>query len=454
MTGSATAFVAYYRLNNNIVSQDVSGFLDDKDRPAKVAEDDNAENILIIGSDARSGLAATNVSGQRSDTTILLHLPADRESATLVSIPRDSWVELPRCKREDGSTVPPSTQRFNTAYSQGGTACTIRTVEKLTNVRIDHHVVLNFRGFRHMVDAVNGVEICLPEDVDDPKSHLSLSAGRHTVNGRQALAYVRTRHGLGDGSDLSRIDRQQAFLSSLVSKVSGNGLLFRPDRLFGFLDAATKSIATDPDLADLFRLRKLAQSVRGVDTRNVNFVTVPNEPNPDDPNTVVWKPSANALWSAIRYDRPLPGQEKKPGPTTSPTSDPSASATDEPLKTPPENIRVTVLNGSGVPGAASKAAADLEAAGFVVTAVGDADRDDFRTTTVSHDPAYDESGRTLAAALPGSEVEQDPTLGSNLVVVVGSDDVQVSPVEVSGSTASPQPEESLKTRSADQDICS
>ena len=134
---------------------------------------------------------------------------------------------------------------FNEAFSAGGPACTIKTVEALTKVRIDNYIVVDFTGFKDMVDALGGVKVCLPYAVNDPQSHLDLEAGTHTVRGQQALAYVRTRHGLGDGSDLSRIDRQQAFLGSMVSKVKDKGLLLRPDRLYNFLAAATKSLTTD-----------------------------------------------------------------------------------------------------------------------------------------------------------------------------------------------------------------
>jgi LCP family protein required for cell wall assembly len=449
-TGTASAFVAYYRLNNNITKQDVEGLLG-TDRPEKVAEaaeDREAQNILLMGSDKRRGDAALNVEGERSDTTILLHLAADRESAVMVSIPRDSIVDIPECMREDGTTVPArSAQMFNSAFSEGGAACTIKTVEKLTDIRIDHHVVIDFNGFKGMVNALGGVKVCVPTDVNDPQSHLNLTAGTHTVKGQQALAYVRTRTGLGDGSDISRIDRQQAFLGSMVKKVRSTGLLLRPDRLLRFLDAATKSLTTDPELGSLNALRKLAQDVQGLDTKDVTFVTVPNEPYDLDPNRVQFKDSADALWDSLRFDQPLPGKEPKPSPSASP------SVSGPPLVTPPENVSVTVLNGSGVAGEASRVAKELTAAGFNVVSVGNADRKDHTTTTVSHDPAYDESGRTLGAALPGSTVAEDLSLGSTLVVVVGADRPTAVTVEVTGSTSTPQPEETLETRSADDDIC-
>ena len=448
VTGSVGAFVTYYRLDNNIASQDLTGLLED--RPEVIAEgDDKPRNILLIGSDQRQGNAARRIQGARSDTTILLHLAADRKSAVLVSIPRDLIVDIPGCKRPDGTRTTPQTTRFNAAYALAGPACTIRTVEKITDIRIDHHVVIDFRGFRHMVDALDGVEICLPERVDDDKSSLHLDAGRQTVRGADALAYVRTRYQLGDGSDLSRIDRQQAFLSSMVKKVSSRGLLLRPDRLVSFLDAATKSITTDPGLASLNDLRKLAQSVQDMETDAVTFVTVPNGANPaDSGNTVIPREAeADALWTSMRFDRPLPGQEDK---TRSGTASPQAGP---PLRTPPERVRVEVLNGSGIPGEATRLAERLQAEGFQVTRVGTADRDDYLTTTVSHDPAYDESGRTLHAAVSGSALQVDAGLSNTLVVVVGADHPKVVPVRVAGSTASPEPETTITARNASQDIC-
>ena len=448
VTGSVGAFVAYYKLNSNINSQDLTGLLGNRPQVIAEAKDQKPLNILLIGSDKRTGAAASNIPGARSDTTILMHLAADRKTAVLVSIPRDSIVAIPSCKRADGSRTVAQTTRFNAAYALAGPACTIRTVEKMTDIRIDHHVVIDFQGFRQMVDALNGVQICLPQRVDDNKSHLHLDAGRQTVHGRAALAYVRTRYQLGNGSDLGRIDRQQAFLSAMVDKVSSKGLLLRPDRLVSFLNAATKSITTDPGLASIKDLINLAQSVKGMDTNAVSFVTVPNGPNPADKgNTVLFKEAeANALWASLRFDRPLPGQEKN-------TPGTAAPQTGAPLRTPPEQIRVEVLNGSGQPGAATRLAERLQADGFVVTRVGPADRDDYTTTTVRHDPAYDESGRTLNAAISGSTIQVDASLSRTLVVVVGQDQPKVVPVKVAGSTASPRPEVTIPTRKASQDIC-
>jgi LCP family protein required for cell wall assembly len=453
VTGTASALVAYYKLNDNITQEQVDNLIG-ADRPAKVVnpdEDKPPENILLIGSDRRKLKNQTEfTAGQRSDTTILLHLAADRKSAVLVSIPRDTVVDLPVCHRKDGRTVPAQTAvMFNSAFSEAGAACTIATVEKLTKVRIDHHVVVNFSGFKDMVDALGGVKVCLPTAVNDPQSHLVLAAGIHNVKGKKALAYVRTRHALGDGSDLSRINRQQAFLGSMIDKIRSTGLLLRPDKLLRFLGAATNSLTTDPGLGNLNSLRKLAQEVKGIDPKAVTFLTAPNEPYVLDPNRVQLKPSAKLVWNAMRYDQPLPGSRKE----RKPSSTPSATPTGPPLVTAPEKISVEVLNGSPTSGEASRVAERLTAEGFNVVGVATASRRDHAHTSVLHDPGFDQSGRTLGAAVPGSRVKADASLGSTLVVIVGADSPQVQHVSVKGSKSSPAPTEKLVTRNADTNIC-
>ena len=291
--GSVSAFVAYQRLNGNIKHESIEDLLGD-DRPEKVVEDEGLRALEPadhgLGQAFRGRRAVEDVSGERSDTTILLHLSADRERATAVSIPRDSVVDIPACLRADGRRVPArQAQMFNSAFTEGGPACTVKTVESLTDIRIDNYVVIDFHGFKDMVNALGGVKVCIPHAVQDEKSHLNLQAGLQVVHGQQALAFVRTRHGLGDGSDLSRIERQQAFLASMVSKVKDKGLLLRPTKLYNFLAAATNSLTTD--LGGLRAMTGLARDVRGLETRNIDFVTVPNEPYTLDPNRVQWKPS-------------------------------------------------------------------------------------------------------------------------------------------------------------------
>ena len=211
---------------------------------------------------------------------------------------------------------------WNANYSLGGPACVIRTVEGNTRIFIDHFMVVNFLGFQSMVDALGSVEVCLPEAVKDAKSKLNLPAGRSKVSGEQALAFVRVRQNIGnDASDLGRINRQQAFLSAMVQEATSTNLLLRPDKLFRFLDAATKSLTTDPGLGNLNALREVAQSVVGLKSSQVRFVTVPVEAYPQDRNRVQWSSDAEALWESIRLDAPLPGAKRAPRPKPTPTPD-------------------------------------------------------------------------------------------------------------------------------------
>ncbi|MFF4664091.1 LCP family protein [Streptomyces sp. NPDC001282] len=280
----------------------------ERERPATVVRD--AENILLIGSDTRAGdnraYGRDDGGSQRSDTTILLHLAADRESVTAISLPRDLMVEIPVCHRPGGAATKKQFAQFNWAYQFGGTACTIRTVEKLTGIRIDHQMVVDFNGFKDMVDAVGGVEVCLKKPVDDPDARLKLPAGRQNLDGEQALGYVRARKSIGNGSDTERMDRQQQFLGALVNKVQSDGVLLNPTRLYPVLDAATKSLTTDPGLDSLADLYDLVRELRDVPTDGVQFLTVPRQPYGPDPNRdELIQPDAKRLFDRLRADAPV-----------------------------------------------------------------------------------------------------------------------------------------------------
>lgn len=304
----------YKKLDGNITT-DTSAAAElkayEKERPTPVVMD--AQNILLIGSDSRSGdnreYGRDDGGSQRSDTTILLHLAADRKSATAVSLPRDLMVEIPSCRTggdgDDKETREQFTQ-FNTAFELGGTACTIRTVERMTGIRIDHHMVVDFNGFKDMVDAVDGVEICLKEPIDDKDARLELPAGRQTLNGEEALGYVRARKTLGNGSDTERMERQQQFLGALVNKMQSNGVLLNPTRLYPVLDAATKSLTTDPGLNSLRDLYDLVRGMRNVPTEQVQFLTVPRQPYRQNPNRdELVEPDAGKLFKQLREDLPV-----------------------------------------------------------------------------------------------------------------------------------------------------
>ncbi len=249
-----------------------------------------------MGSDSRTGKGnnkkygnANNagIEGQRSDTTLLFHISGDRTRALGMSIPRDSLVTLPTCKNKQGQQQGGYTGRFNEAFDIGGPGCTIKAVEELTGIYVDHFVVVDFNGFKKMVDAVDGVEICLEKPVNDYHSRLNLPAGKQTISGEDALAFVRARETLGDGSDIQRIQRQQDFISSMIRKVTSAGVLTNPIKLFNLLDAGTKSLTTDQNLSDLQSIQAIAESMVDIRPSDITFVTVPFTYN-SDMSTVSW----------------------------------------------------------------------------------------------------------------------------------------------------------------------
>lgn len=274
------------------------------ERPAQMVHD--AQNLLLIGSDSRAHSNreyGKDTGTQRSDTTILLHLAADRKSATAVSIPRDLMVDVPSCRKSDGSESSPRFAQFNSAFEVAGAACTIRTVEDLTGIRVDHHVIVDFTGFKRMVNAVGGVEVCLKQPMNDREAHLKLPAGRQKLNGEQALGYVRARYSVGNGSDTQRMDRQQQFLASLVAKVQSNGVLLNPTRLYPVMDAATSSLTTDAGLDSLRELYELVRSLRHIPVNRVQFLTVPRRPYSLNANRdELVQPDAAQLFNLLRND--------------------------------------------------------------------------------------------------------------------------------------------------------
>ncbi len=305
---AGVGWAVYAKLDSNITPDNAAAAelaRYDKERPTALVK--GAQNILLIGSDSRSGDGNAEYgrdSGtERSDTTILLHLAADRRSATAVSLPRDLMVDVPGCLRPDGTRTEPMFAMFNYAFQVGGSGCTIRTVEKLTNVRIDHHMVVDFHGFKDMVDAVDGVQVCLKAPIRDKAAKLALPAGRVTLDGEQALGYVRARKSLGNGSDTDRMDRQQGFLGALVNKVQSDDVLFNPVKLYPVLDAATSSLTTDPELANLRGLYELVRGLRNIPTEHVQFLTVPRESYIYNANRdQLVEPEAEKLFARLRAD--------------------------------------------------------------------------------------------------------------------------------------------------------
>lgn len=312
---------------------------DDRPAPALPPEDGAkglALNILLMGSDSRDGANESlggYEGGQRNDTTIIMHISADRQRVEMLSIPRDSMVKLAQCTRSDGSVQKPYTGMFNEAFANGGkygskadaAVCTIKTVEALTNIRIDHWAVVDFVGFAAMVDAVEGVPMCIPHDVYDPYSGLDLVAGPQVLDGVQALQFARARHGTGfSGSDLDRIDRQQQLLKNLARKVVGAEVLFKPTNLTNFISATAQTIVMDEQLANIDGYTAgLAFSLRNFDTRTgMVMATVPVRGYAPDPNRVEFAPAAQAIFAAMANDEPIaPLLDRN---SASPANDPEA----------------------------------------------------------------------------------------------------------------------------------
>ncbi|MEU6308453.1 LCP family protein [Streptomyces chartreusis] len=311
VVAGGVAWGVYAKLDSNITADEAAAAelaRYEKERPTSLVR--GAQNILVIGSDSRAGAGnrryGKDSGTERSDTTILLHLSSDRRSATAVSIPRDLMVDIPGCRRSDGRRSEPMFAMFNYAFQVGGSACTVRTVERMTNIRMDHHMVIDFHGFKEMVDALDGVEICLSKPIDDKAAKLRLPAGKVTLDGEQALGYVRARKSLGNGSDTDRMDRQQRFLAALVHKAQSNDVLLNPVRLYPVLDAATSSLTTDPALANLRGLYELARGVRDIPTERVQFLTVPRESYVYNSNRdQLVEPEAERLFERLRIDAPV-----------------------------------------------------------------------------------------------------------------------------------------------------
>ncbi|MER8222005.1 LCP family protein [Streptomyces sp. NPDC094143] len=306
---------AYWHLNSNITSVDIDHALGDNRPPNPVTTPSpsapdlpgEALNILVLGSDSRSGeenrrLGGGDSDGARSDTAMVVHLDAGRTSATVVSIPRDTLVTRPSCPRSGGgSTVDSQRSMFNSAYAVGGPVCAVKTVESMTGVRMDHYIEIDFSGFAKLVDALGGVTVTTDEDIADDDSHLHLKAGTHHLDGTQALGLARTRHGIGDGSDLGRIGLQQKLVKALLDRIAAQDLLTDPAKLYRVADAVTAGLTTDTGLDSLSELTGLGQSLQGLSSSRVRTVMMPVVRAPSDPNRVVAdEPEARKLWESLR----------------------------------------------------------------------------------------------------------------------------------------------------------
>ena len=308
-TGLGTIWL-YRHLNGNLNVLDPTAQLSNRPDKIAVAGPQEPLNVLVMGSDSRDcdGCNIDNLTGggQRSDTTILFHVSADRKRAYGISIPRDSMIDRPDCTTQDGETIPGADDvMWNEAFGLGGPACTIQQFEQLSGVRLDHFVVVDFEGFKGMVDAIGGVEVCIPEPIVDPAHGINIEAGTRKIKGAEALNYVRERYVVGNGSDIGRMKRQQAFIGSMAHQVVTAGTLARPDRMVRFLNSATQSLTVDPGLKNVVKIADLGIQFKDIGLDNIQFLTIPNKPDPADPNRLVWKREADAVWTKIANDEPL-----------------------------------------------------------------------------------------------------------------------------------------------------
>lgn len=358
LVGVGTAgYLVYQHFNGNIssVSSDGAG--------TGGFSKDRAINILVIGTDKRTGEGNEGYGDAGSvghaDTNILFHVSKDRTNATALSIPRDLITDIPECptKLEDGSEKDiPGTSggRFNTSLGQSERtpSCTMRTVTELTGITPDHFMVADFNAVKSLTSAVGGVNVCLAKDINDKDSHLKLSKGEHTLQGEQALSFLRTRHSVGFGSDLSRIEIQQQFLGSLMRKLKSNDTLTSPTKMWTLAEAATSALTVDDEIGDINKLRKLGMELASVDPKNITFTTVPVLDNPDDKATVILDESkAPQVFSMMREDVSFTAVEKQ--------EKAAAKAKDAAkLKgemADPADVRVDVFNGGAPAGSAQEA---------------------------------------------------------------------------------------------------
>ncbi|MFE9707647.1 LCP family protein [Streptomyces sp. NPDC005930] len=383
---------------------------------------DQAINILLIGTDKRTGSGNDGYgdkgSAGHADTTILLHVAKDRSNATALSIPRDLIVDVPDCPttQEDGSTkvIPGSTGvRFNTSLGQSDRtpSCTMRTVTELTGVKPDNFMVADFNAVKTLSSAVGGVKVCLAKDINDPDSHLNLPAGEHTIEGEKALAFVRTRHSVGFGGDLSRIELQQQFLSSLMRQLKSNDTLTSPTKMVKLAEAGTEALTVDSKLDSIGKLKDLGLELGKLDTKNLTFATVPVKDNPAEktPVTVVLKEgSAQQVFDMVKNDVSFTEVKKKEKEKQK-KEDAAVAARLEGEKSEPGEIRVRLLNGGASSGSAGRELTYLQNEAGVTKSenAGNAPAD-LAKTTLEYAPDQADQARALAEILGLSGAAMKP----------------------------------------------
>ncbi|MFC8141383.1 LCP family protein [Streptomyces paradoxus] len=409
---SGAAYLYYEHLNNNITS------VSDDGAGTGGFSKDRAINILLVGTDKRTGKGNEGYgdkdSAGHADTTLVLHVSKDRTNATVLSIPRDLITDIPDCPttQEDGSEkVIPGKQRtrFNNSLGQEDRtpSCTMRTITELTGLKMDHFMVADFNAVKTLTSAVGGVDVCLAKDIKDPDSKLDLPKGEHTIEGEEALAFVRTRHSVGFGGDLSRIELQQQFLGSMLRKLKSNDTLTSPQKMFKLAEAGTKALTVDSQLSTIKKLADLGAELGKFDTKNLTFATVPVVDNPAEKikATVVLKePQAQQLFAMVRDDVSLTDvkQQKK-------KEKAAEAARLKGTKAPASEVRVRILNGGAVAGSAQETLSWLQVQEGVTKSenAGNAEQP-LAKTTLEYGPDEADQARRLAEIMGLSGAAMKP----------------------------------------------
>lgn len=417
----------------------LQGNIDSAERLPTIVKDDTpkgAMNILFIGSDSRNLKTKEYGSdkSQRSDALMLVHFARDNKRIDAVQIPRDTLLELPACDDTGSGSFAGGTGMINSALA-AGPACSVRAVEKLSDVRIDHFVQLDFEGFASMVNALGGVEVCLDEPMVDKDAKLDLPAGKQKIDGKNALALARTRKAVGDGSDIGRLGHQQVVMSSIIEQARSTNVLTRPDRLFKFVNALTKAMTVDEGISSIPKLTGLAKRARAVPNENITFVTMPNGAAPLDPNRVVKTDDADTIFNAVAKDQEMPveGEEEEP------TQTGTGSDTD---KVGPRSAAVKVLNAAQTQGLATSAQTSMTKLGYIVSGIENAQKPAEKTRIfVDGTPEAKATADSLNAdfGFKAEIIEQDITgvwliLGSDRIEA-GTDPVKPEPVKATSRKA-------------------
>ncbi|MGV9244638.1 LCP family protein [Streptomyces sp. NPDC003710] len=427
----------------------VDPFGDMKDRPAA----GHGMNVLLVGTDGRDRITKKERRRFRlggapchcTDTIMIVHLSADRQRATVVSLPRDSYAQVPtHTGRTAGRRHDTHPIRLNAAYAEGGPNLTVRTIEKMTHLKVDHYLEIDFIGFMKTVDLLGGVRVCTAQPLKDRYTGLNLSPGTHLLGGGQALQYVRSRH-VDGASDLGRMQRQHKFLAALIDRATSSGVLLNPLKLRQVTRAALGSVRADPGFGTE-QLLDLGRAMRNFSPRSSEFTTVPIGEMTYEVkglgSTVKWDDAkARALFASLREDKPLaPPRPKHKAPAT------------VQVDVDPGQIRVQVENGTGTKGLGRRVDDGLAATGFRTTRQPvDAADQVARRTVVVYDPRWDRSAKALAAALPGSELRATPGHGPTLKVIAGTDFKEVQRVGTAPPPATPGPQPSVVT--GDEVVC-